>query len=251
MKILVTAKRVTDPDAKLTINDDASWIEDDVEYILNHFCENAIEGALQLAESQDDVETIAIGIGDDEAQRFIRQGALARGVDRGIFVEAEEEDIDSDLIAKILKAIVEKEEPDIVMLGKQAIDGDSNQVGQLLAEYLGWPQACFASEISIEGDEVHVVREVDGGLETVAITTPCVITADLRLNEPRYASLAGIMKAKKKPLDEYDLDDLELDDEEPKVRVVALSTPAGRSAGQMVADVDELISKLTTEARVL
>jgi electron transfer flavoprotein beta subunit len=251
MKILVTAKRVTDPNAKLVVNDDGSWIDDDVEYILNPFCENAIEGALQIAEAHDDVETVAIGIGDEEIQRFIRQGALARGIDRGIWVEAEEAELDSDGIARILKAVVEKEEPDLVLLGKQAVDGDSNQVAQLLAELLGWPQATFASEIAIEGGEAIVTREVDGGLETLAIGLPAVVSADLRLNEPRYASLAGIMKAKKKEMDEYEPDDLGVDDLDPKVRVVGLTVPAGRSAGVMVADVDELLAKLSTEARVI
>ena len=250
MKILVTAKRVTDPNAKLVIDDDGSWIDDDVEYILNPFCENAVECALQLA-ADHDAETIAVGIGDEEVQRYIRQGALARGIDRGIHVEADEQELDSDLIAKILKALVEKESPDLVVLGKQAVDGDSNQVGQLLAEMLGWPQATFASDVKIEGDEVIVTREVDGGLEKLAVTLPAVITADLRLNDPRYASLAGIMKAKRKPLEELELDDLDLDGEEPKVRVVKLHEPTGRSAGVFGADVDELILKLTTEARVL
>ncbi len=251
MKILVTAKRVTDPNARLVINDDGDWIEDDVEYILNPFCENAVECALQLAENLDDVETVAIGIGDEEAQRYIRQGALARGVDRGIHVDAEEQELDSDMIAHILQAVVEKEEPDLVILGKQAVDGDSNQVAQLLAEFLGWPQATFASGVEIEDGEAIVTREVDGGLEVIAVQLPAIISADLRLNDPRYASLAGIMKAKKKPLDEYDLDDLGLDDAEPKVRVVGLSEPAGRSAGVVVADVDELIEKLSSEARVI
>lgn len=251
MKILVTAKRVTDPNARLVIDDDGAWIEDDVEYILNPFCENAIECALQIAENHDDVETIAIGIGDDEAQRYIRQGALARGIDRGIHVEAEEQELDSDMIARILKAVVDKEEPDLVLLGKQAVDGDSNQVAQILAELLGWPQAAFASVVEIDGQEAVVTREVDGGLEVIAVDLPAVISADLRLNDPRYASLAGIMKAKRKQLDEYELTDLDLDDAEPKVRVVALSEPAGRKAGIIVADVDELVEKLSTEARVL
>ncbi len=251
MKILVTAKRVTDPNAKLVINDDGNWIDDDVEYILNPFCENAIEAALQLAEAGDGVETVAIGIGDEEVQRFIRQGALARGIDRGIWVEAEEAELDSDGIARILKAVIEKEEPELVLLGKQAVDGDSNQVAQLLAEMLGWPQATFASDIKLEGNEAIVTREVDGGLETLAIGMPCIVSADLRLNDPRYASLAGIMKAKKKEMDEYEPDDLDIDDLEPKVRVVAMHEPAGRSAGVAVADVDELIAKLATEARVI
>jgi electron transfer flavoprotein beta subunit len=189
MKILVTAKRVEDPNAKLEINSDGSWIEDDVEYILNPFCENAIECALQLAEANDDVETVAIGIGDEEVQRYIRQGALARGIDRGIHVDAEEAELDSDVIARILKGVVEEEEPDLILLGKQAVDGDSNQVSQLLAEYLQWPQATFASEVSIEGNEVIVTREVDGGLETLALEMPAVVSADLRGPARRPASI--------------------------------------------------------------
>ena len=251
MKILVSAKRVSDPNARLAISKDGKWIEGDVEYILNPFCENAIESALQLAEAHDGTETIAVGIGDDETARFIRQGALARGIDRGILVTADEAEIDSDLIARIYQGIAYREKPDIILLGKQAIDGDSNQVGQLLAEYLGWPQATFASKIDIEGNEVIVQREVDGGLETLALTMPCVITADLRLNEPRYASLAGIMKAKKKQLDELEIDDLELEDTDAKVEIVGMSTPAGRKAGVIVKDVDELLAKLHNEARVI
>ncbi len=251
MKILVTAKRVTDPNAKLVINDDGDWIEDDVEYILNPFCENAVELALQLAENLDDVETVAVGIGDEEAQRYIRQGALARGIDRGIHVDAQEQELDSDMIARVLHALVEKESPDLVVLGKQAVDGDSNQVAQLLAELLGWPQATFASGVEIEDGEAIVTREVDGGLEVIGVQLPAVISADLRLNDPRYASLAGIMKAKRKPLDEYEMDDLGLGDAEPKVRIVALTEPSGRQAGVVVADVDELIEKLSSEARVI
>jgi len=251
MKILVSAKRVSDPNAKLVLSKDGKWIEGDVEYVMNYFCENAIECALQLAEEHGDIETVALGIGDDETARFIRQGALARGIDRGIWVAAEENEIDSDLIARIYQGIVHRERPDIVLLGKQAVDGDSNQVGQLLGEYLKWPQATFASKVEIKNGEVFVTREVDGGLETLAMTTPCVITADLRLNEPRYASLAGIMKAKKKPMEELEIDDLEMDDTEPKVRVVALTAPSGRKAGVRVKTVDELLQKLRSEARVI
>ncbi len=251
MKILVSAKRVSDPNARLQVAKDGKWIEGDVEYVMNYFCENAIECALQIAESQDGVETVAVGIGDEDTARFIRQGALARGIDRGIYVAAEESEIDSDLIARIYEGVVHRERPDIVLIGKQAVDGDSNQVGQLLAEYLGWPQATFASKVELQGDEAIVTREVDGGLEVIAVSLPCVITADLRLNEPRYASLAGIMKAKKKPLEELEIDDLDLDDADPKVKVVALSTPSGRKAGVLVKDVDELIAKLRGEARVV
>ena len=251
MKILVTAKRVTDPNARLAIDATGGWIQDDVEYILNPFCENAVEGALQLKEKHGDIETIAIGIGDGEVQRYIRQGALARGIDRAIHVEADEKVLDSDIIARVLAAVVEREKPDIVLLGKQAVDGDSNQVAQLLGELLGWPQATFASGIELQDGEAIVTREVDGGLETIGVQLPAVISADLRLNEPRYASLAGIMKAKRKPLEELTLDDLSLADMEASVRVVKLNVPEGRTAGVAVADVDELIAKLTTEARVL
>ncbi len=252
MKILVSAKRVSDPNAKLSISGDRRWIEGDVEYVMNYFCENAIECALQLAEEHGDIETIALGIGEsDETARFIRQGALARGIDRGILVVADEQTTDSDLIARIYAAVVEREQPDLVLIGKQAVDGDSNQVGQLLAEYLGWPQATFASKLERDGDQLVVTREVDGGLETLALSLPCVVTADLRLNEPRFAPLAGIMKAKKKPLEELELSDLELDDAQPKVRIVHMSAPAGRKAGMIVKDVEDLIAKLRGEARVL
>lgn len=251
MKILVSSKRVTDPNARLVIDGAGSWIEGDVEYILNPFCENAVECALQLKEKHGDIETVAIGIGDEEVQRYIRQGALARGVDRGIHVQADEKVLDSDVIARVLAAVVHKESPDIVLLGKQAVDGDSNQVAQLLAELLGWPRATFASEVVIQGNEAIVTREVDGGLETIGVGLPCVISADLRLNDPRYASLAGIMKAKRKPLDQLTMDDLGLAGMEASVRVVALTEPSGRSAGVMCADLDDLMNKLTTEARVL
>jgi electron transfer flavoprotein beta subunit len=252
MKILVSAKRVSDPNAKLSISADGKWIEGDVEYVMNYFCENAIEAALQLAEEHGDIETVALGIGDsDETARFLRTGALARGIDRGILVSADEQAIDSDLIAQVYAKVVANEAPDIVLLGKQSVDGDSNQVGQLLAEYLGWPQATFASKIELKGSEVEVTREVDGGLEVLALSLPCVITADLRLNEPRFASLAGIMKAKKKQLDELELGDLGLDGATPKVRIVQMGRPEGRKAGVMVKDVDELVAKLRSEARVL
>ncbi|MBM4344488.1 MAG: electron transfer flavoprotein subunit beta/FixA family protein [Deltaproteobacteria bacterium] len=252
MKILVSAKRVSDPNAKLAISSDGTWIEGDVEYVMNYFCENAIECALQLAEEHGDIETVALGIGEsDETARFIRQGALARGIDRGILVSADEQTTDSDLIARIYARVAEREAPDLILIGKQAVDGDSNQVGQLLAEYLGWPQATFASKVELKDGEVVVTREVDGGLETLAVTLPAVVTADLRLNEPRFAPLAGIMKAKKKPLDELELDDLELGDAKPKVRIVKMSTPEGRKAGVLVKDVDDLVARLRAEARVL
>ena len=250
MKILVTAKRVIDPDARIKLNADQSGIDTDaVEYKVNPFDENAIEEALRLADDHD-AEVIIVSIGPDEVTQTIRSG-LAMGADRGIRVDMEDQDLDSDLAARILAAIFREEDPDLFILGKQAIDGDNNQVGQLVAEYLGLPQACFASEVKIEGDEAIVTREVDGGLETIALKMPALITADLRLNEPRYASLPGIMKAKRKTIDVLDLDDLGIDDTALKVQVIRLDEPATKEAGVIVSDVDALLDKLRNEARVL
>ena len=178
-------------------------------------------------------------------------GPVAMGGDRGILVEVEEDELDSDIIARILQKICEDEEPDLVILGKQAVDGDSNQVGQLLAQYMGASQACFASEVVLEGEQAKVTREVDGGLETISVPLPAVITADLRLNEPRYASLPGIMKAKRKPIDVLTLDELGVTDTALKIEVLSLELPPERQAGSMVESVDDLLDKLKNEARVL
>ena len=252
MKILVTSKRVTDPDSKITLKKDGSGIDDDnVDYKMNPFCEIAVEEALRIS-GEHDGEVIAVAIGADEATKEVRT-ALAMGADRGILVEAEETDLDSDLVARILRRIVTDEEPDLVIMGKQAVDGDSNQAAQLLAEYLGWPQATFAYKVEIndDGDGATVQREVDGGVETVSLTFPAVITSDLRLNEPRYASLPGIMKAKRKRLDVLDPED-DLDIELGlKVETVGYALPPTRQAGVVVADVDELIAKLAGEAKVI
>ena len=251
MKILVTAKRVVDPDSKIRIADSNTNIElDDVDFRVNYFCENAIEAALEL-QDEHDAEVVVCSIGDEDAIQTIRTG-LAMGGDRGILVEANDDDLDGDLVARTLAKLYEKEQPDIFLLGKQAIDGDSNQVGQLLAEYLGLPQACFASKIDIieDGGVARVEREVDGGIETIDIDLPCIITADLRLNEPRYASLPGIMKAKRKKVDEFELEDLGVDNS-LKVVTRSMELPAGRQAGVMVADVDELVNKLKSEAKAL
>lgn len=252
MKILVTAKRVTDPDSKLTLTSDGRIDDDAVDFKMNPFCEIAVEEAIAIAEDADDAEVVVVCIGDDSATKEIRT-ALAMGGDRGILVECEEEGLDSDIIAQILKKICDDEEPDLVILGKQAVDGDSNQVGQLLAEYLGWPQATFAYKFELNDDEdgATVEREVDGGVETVEISFPAVLTTDLRLNEPRYASLPGIMKAKRKQLDVIDPDDLDIDVDEPKVETLGLSLPPARKSGQLVADVDTLINKLANEAKVI
>ena len=252
MKILVTAKRVTDPYSKITLKKDGSGLDlDNVDFKMNPFCEIAIEEALRIAEDADDPEIIVVAIGDDEATKEVRTG-LAMGADRGILVEHEEDELDSDLVARILVKLCQDEEPDLVILGKQATDGDSNQVGQLLAEYLGWPQATFAYKVKVNDDYdgADVMREVDGGVETVRLSFPAVITTDLRLNEPRYASLPGIMKAKRKPLDVFDLDDLEIDDE-LKVETVGFEMPPERQAGIIIGDVDELMDKLANEAKVI
>jgi len=251
LKILVSAKRVTDPYSKITVNKSGSLNTEDVDYKMNPFCEIAVEEALVIADDADDPEVIVVSIGDDEATKEIRT-ALAMGANRGILVEHDESELDSDLTARIFCKLIEEEEPDLVLLGKQAVDGDSNQVGQLIAEYMGWPQACFAYKVELNDDEsgATVQREVDGGVETVELSFPAVITTDLRLNEPRYASLPGIMKAKRKKLDTYDLDDLDL---EPglKVEVLGFEMPPERLAGVKVGSVDELIEKLANEAKVI
>ena len=251
MKILVSAKRVTDPYTTLTLKKDGSGLDlEDVDYKMNPFCEIAVEEALRILDEVDDGEVVAISIGNDEAEREIRQ-ALAMGADRGIHVECEEDELDSDIVAKLFAKVCEEEEPDLVILGKQATDGDSNQVGQLLAEYLGW-QATFAYKIELSDDEsgANVQREVDGGVETVSLTFPAVITTDLRLNEPRYASLQGIIKAKRKPLDVFDPDELDVSLDQ-KVEIVGWEMPSERQAGVIVGSVDELLDKLRNEAKCL
>jgi len=250
MKILVSAKRVIDPDARIKLLPGGSGIDtESVEYKVNPFDENAIEEALCLADASD-AEVVVVSIGPEAVTQTIRSG-LAMGAARGIRVDWTDEQLDSDLAARILAAVVTKESPDICIFGKQAIDGDNNQVGQLVAQYVGCAQACFASEVKLEGDELVVTREVDGGLETIALQRPAVVTADLRLNEPRYASLPGIMKAKRKPIDVLSLDDLGITDTALKVEVVALAEPGTKEAGIMVETVDELLDKLTNEAKVL
>lgn len=252
MKILVTAKRVTDPDSKITLKSDGSGIDADaVEYKMNPFCEIAVEEALVIADDFDDVEIIAIAIGEDEATKEVRT-ALAMGAHRGILVEVDENDIDSDIVAQLLVAVCKEEEPDLVLMGKQAVDGDNNQVGQLLAEYMGWPQATFAYKVEVNEDEkgAKVQREVDGGVETVEISFPAVITTDLRLNEPRYASLPGIMKAKRKKLEVFEPEDLDVE-LNLKVETVGLAAPSQRQAGVTVDSVDALLDKLANEAKVI
>jgi electron transfer flavoprotein beta subunit len=250
LKILVTAKRVTDPYSKVKVGGDGRLQLDNVEYKMNPFCEIAVEEALQIIDQVGDGEIVVVSIGSDEATKEIRT-AMAMGADRGILVETDEMQLDSDGVARILAKVVENEQPNVVIMGKQATDGDSNQAAQLLAEYLGWPQATFAYKVHLNGSEgAKVEREVDGGVETVEVSFPAVITTDLRLNEPRYASLPGIMKAKRKPLDETTPADLGVD-VALKVETVGYEAPAERAAGVILKTVDELMDKLANEAKVI
>lgn len=248
MKFLATVKRVTDYEAKIRLKPDKSGIvTEGVNMIINPFDEIGVEEALRLKEKHGG-EVVILSIGTADSVQQIR-AALAMGADRGILVK-HEGDLDSNGAARIFQKIVEKETPDVVIMGKQAIDDDANQAAQLLAEYLDWPQATFANTVTIEGGKATVAREADGGLETVACELPCVISTDLRLNEPRYASLPGIMKAKRKPLEEINSSDLGVD-LTPRVVVKAFEEPAAKSAGQMVPDVDTLVEKLKNEAKAI
>jgi electron transfer flavoprotein beta subunit len=249
MKILVAVKRVIDYNVKIRVKADQSGVETtNVKMSMNPFDEIAVEEAVRLKEAGVASEIIVVSIGSAPSQETIRT-ALAIGADRGLLVEADG-DIQPLAVAKILAKIVEKEQPDVVVLGKQAIDDDSNQVGQMLAGLLGWAQGTFASKVAIANGEAEVTREIDGGLETVALTLPVVITTDLRLNTPRYASLPNIMKAKKKPIDKMKADDLGVDTE-PRLTVKSVSEPPKRKAGIKVASVSELIEKLQNEAKVI
>lgn len=252
MKILVTAKRVTDYDSKVTPTADGSAINfDNVDFKMNPFCEIAVEEAIRIVEQVGDGEVIVVAMGDEEATSEVRK-ALAMGAHKGILVECDESKLDSDAVAKMLVKICENEEPDLVILGKQAVDGDNNQVGQLMAEYLGWPQATFAYKVELNGDSAaKVLREVDGGVETVELTFPAVITTDLRLNEPRYTKLPDIMKAKRKPFETMEPEDLGIDLDHPKVEVLHYGLPSERQAGQIVDSVATLVHKLAHEAKVL
>lgn len=249
MKILVTAKRVTDPDAKIRVKPDASGIETaGLEFKLNPFCENAIEAAVSIVEKGGG-EAVAVTIGTDDAVTNLRT-ALAMGCERGIHVKLSDEQLDSDLTARILAKVFEMEKPDLFILGKQAVDGDSNQVGQLVAEYLGLPQACFASKIEVAPGKVIVTREVDGGLETLELTLPAVVTADLRLNTPRLPTLPNVLKAKRKEVKTLMPADLGVDTT-LKVVTVAYEAPPQRKGGRKVKTVQELVEALKNEAKVI
>lgn len=248
MKILTTVKRVTDPDMKVKIKPDGSGIvTDGVEYKMNSFDEYGVEEAIRLKEKNGG-EIVVVSVGPDAATKEIRT-ALAMGADRGVLVETDEE-LDSDAVARIIAEVVKKEQPDLIIMGKQAVDSDRNQTGQMLAAYLGYPQATFAYKVEVDGGWVSVGREVDGGTSTKRVKLPAVITADLRLNEPRYASLPGIIKAKKKPIDRYTPAELGTDTA-TRSRVLAFEAPEERAAGQIVGSIDELIEKLKNEAKAL
>ncbi|WP_113907169.1 electron transfer flavoprotein subunit beta/FixA family protein [Aliidiomarina celeris] len=249
MKILVAVKRVIDYNVKVRVKADQSDVDlSNVKMALNPFCEIAVEEAVRLKEQGVAEEVVVVSIGPKACQEQIRT-ALALGADRGIHIEADAMP-DSLVVAKLLQKVVAEEAPQLVILGKQSIDSDNNQTGQMLSALTDMPQGTFASEVKIDGDSVQVTREVDGGLQTVALTLPAIVTTDLRLNEPRYASLPNIMKAKRKPLDVKAAADfgIELGS---KVSLVKAEPPAERSAGVKVADVAELVEKLKNEAKVL
>jgi electron transfer flavoprotein beta subunit len=251
VKILVTVKRVPDPNATIKVRPDGSGIvTDNLKYVVNPFDEIGIEEALRIKEKVSGTEVVLVSVGGKVATEQLRTG-LAMGADRAILVVSEAE-LEPVAVARILKKIIETEAPTMVMMGKQAIDDDSNAAGQMLAELLGWPQATFASKLVLADDQKSAVvtREVDGGLEEIQVEIPAVITADLRLNEPRYASLPGIMKARKKELKEIPVADLGID-VTPRLRVVKLSPPPKRQAGKRVESVQELVNLLHTEAKVI
>ncbi|MBR9867388.1 MAG: electron transfer flavoprotein subunit beta/FixA family protein [Oceanospirillales bacterium] len=249
MKILVPVKRVIDYNVKVRVKSDNSDVDlSNVKMAMNPFCEIAVEEAVRLKEAGIASEIIAVSIGDKACQEQIRT-ALALGADRGIQIETESAP-DALSAAKLLKAVVQQEQPQLIIMGKQSIDSDNNQTGQMLAALLDYPQATFASEVKVEGDKVQVTREVDGGLQTLELDLPAVITTDLRLNEPRYASLPNIMKAKRKPLDVKAPADLGVEVGN-KVTLVAVNPPAERQAGIKVASVSELVDKLKNEAKVV
>jgi electron transfer flavoprotein beta subunit len=249
MKILVPVKRVVDFNVKIRVKPDGSGVElANIKMSMNPFDEIAVEEALRLQEAGKATEIVAVSIGPASASETIRT-ALAMGADRGILVKTDSA-VEPLAVAKILKGVVEAEQPGLVVMGKQAIDDDCNQTGQMLAALLGWPQGTFASKLVFDADGVTVTREVDGGLQTVKLKAPAVVTTDLRLNEPRYASLPNIMKAKKKPIDEKAPNDYGVD-VKPRLEIVKTTDPPGRKSGVKVGSVSELVAKLKDEAGVI
>jgi len=249
MKLLVPVKRVLDYNVKVRVKADGSGVDlANLKMSMNPFDEIAVEEAVRLKEKGVATEILAVSIGPQQAQDTLRT-AMAMGADRALLIQTDE-DLQPLAVAKVLKALVDQEKPDLVLMGKQAIDGDNNAVGQMLAALMGRPQATFASKVEIAGTTATVTREVDGGLQTIAVELPAVITADLRLNEPRFASLPNIMKARKKPLETKALADFGADTA-PRLTVVKTNEPEGRKAGIKVASAAELVEKLKTEAGVL
>ena len=243
MKILVPVKRVVDTNVKIRVKADGTGVDlANVKMSMNPFDEIAVEEALRLKEAGKATEVVVVSIGTDKSAETLRTG-LAMGADRAILVKTDAANVEPLAVAKLLKAVIANEAPGLVILGKQAIDDDSNQTGQMLAALLGWPQATFASKVVLGDGSVDVTREVDGGLETLRLKLPAIVTTDLRLNEPRYASLPNIMKAKKKPLDETSPDTLGVD-ASPRLTVLKTVEPTGRTAGVKLGTVDELVAKL-------
>jgi electron transfer flavoprotein beta subunit len=251
VKILVTVKRVPDPETSIKVKPDGSGIvTDNIKWVVNPFDEIAVEEALRIKEKVAGSEVVLVSVGSKVVQEQLRTG-LAMGADRAILVVAED-GLEPLAVAHVLQKIVDTEKPELVIMGKQSIDDDSNAAGQMLAELLGWPQATFASKLELAGDQksATVTREVDGGLETLSFPLPGIVTSDLRLNEPRYASLPGIMKARKKEMKEIPVADLGVD-VAPKAKIVKMEPPPKRQAGKKVASVDELVNLLHTEAKVI
>jgi len=249
MKVLVPVKRVIDANIKVRVKSDQSGVElNNVKMAMNPFCEIAVEEAIRLKESGAVEEIVLVTAGIQQSQETLRTG-LAMGADRGILIETDEA-LEPLAVAKLLKVIVEREEPGLVLLGKQAIDGDNNQTGQMLAGLLNWSIGSFVSKLEASNDSISVVREVDGGLEKVRLKSPAIVTVDLRLNEPRYASLPNIMKAKKKPIDVLTPEDLGVGIA-PRVTVLKVVEPAARDAGVKVSSAAELVEKLRQEAKVI
>tara|TARA_B100000686_G_scaffold353070_1_gene457185 strand:- start:154 stop:903 length:750 start_codon:yes stop_codon:yes gene_type:complete len=249
MKLLVAVKRVIDYNVKVRVKADETGVETtNVKMSMNPFDEIGVEEAVRLLEAGKATEVVVVSLGTQQCQETIRT-ALAMGADRGILVKTDKK-LEPLAVAKLLAKIVEKEKPDVVILGKQAIDDDSNQTGQMLAGIMGWSQGTFASKIELLTDQAEVTREVDGGLETLAITLPAIITTDLRLNEPRYASLPNIMKAKKKPIDEITPQDLNVD-VSPRLKTIKVTEPPRRESGIKVETVTELVEKLKNESGVI
>ena len=249
MKILVAVKRVIDYNVQIRVKEDGTGIvTDNVKMSTNPPDDNAIEEAVKIKEAGKASEVIAVSVGEEKAQETVRK-ALAVGADRGILVKADGI-VEPLAVSKILQKVVEKEKPDLVFMGKQAIDDDCNQTGQMLAALLNWPQATFASKIEVKEKSLEVTREIDEGLETIEVNVPAIVTCDLRLNEPRYASLPNIMKAKKKPIEQIMVSDLGVDTK-PRVEQIKVEEPPKRKAGIKVASVEELVQKLKNEAKVI